>query len=434
MRVLKFWPVMLVVCGLWVPGLVLGQGEHAPLPAPNEEESGQPPIDEAQPACEFQVYPAEAEVLLEQFVAPNMAVSPRPFVHSRQTVRTSERMAEIWVSLPKDSQSSVAVNFVEHPPEGEFRIFRTKLNSQEPRRFYLSAKRWDVNTSRWIDLSGKRFDEEGHDLGDLGPCSPLPSKGSPTASYVDLQPGQRAIVHFDNDPGCQIAAAPPVPACDLDAALAKHLEQVTKLHEATQASLQATQNTLATQTGQLKAMTKTVGDIKDRETDLQNRIEQLELATAPHARSAKVTNQFRFDVAARKITGNSDTVNDRIKSIDWTQHPASVVIAAPKSVKAMPPRPFTADVTFSLRQGGEETFSETTISVEFSDLGNHIVGSIPFHQCLAGPLSNALVDGGLAPGTFHVSATIDYKLEQGELDPVWISGPLGNEIELTIEK
>ena len=130
--------------------------------------------------------------VLQQSIAMAMVQLPAIFVHERRTVRTSERTAEIWVQLPKNSESYVSVNFVEHPPEGDFRIFRTRLNTQQPRRYYLSARRWDRVCNQWIDLIAG---------------TSLSINETLNVGYVDLGPGQRAVVAFtDRYPADSLAA------------------------------------------------------------------------------------------------------------------------------------------------------------------------------------------------------------------------------------
>lgn len=151
------------------------QIEYAPEDASKDPYSP----DDSNSFGEFSQVPT-AEILMPMTSAPVMLL-PKTFVHERRTVRMSERTAEIWVKLPKDSQSSVSVNFVEHPPEGDFRIFRTRINTFELRRFYLSAKRWDVHANHWIDLVA---------------MPSLSSDETPDLGYLDLGPGQRRVVTF----------------------------------------------------------------------------------------------------------------------------------------------------------------------------------------------------------------------------------------------
>ena len=120
--------------------------------------------------------------LMSEGQALGMSVSP-VFVHDVKTLPPSKRIAEIWVQLPENTESKVSVNFVEYPPEGTFRIFRTKISTNEPRQFYLSAKRWDVQANRWIPL-----------------VAALSNDGTPDVGFIYLRPGERTVVKFDNPP------------------------------------------------------------------------------------------------------------------------------------------------------------------------------------------------------------------------------------------
>ena len=134
-----------------------------------------------------------------------------------------------------------------------------------------------------------------------------------------------------------------------------------------------------------------------------------------------------------KFVGHRFSLHGAFKSVDWINHPVSVVIAVPKSLAALPPRPFKADVTFTLQEGDGEPFATLDpITIEFSDFGNQVVAEIPFKQRLGVPLSDSLVRWNKPDATFRVGATLNYQRELRELAPVRVSGPLGNEIELTI--
>ncbi len=225
MTILRFLTVVSVACGLSCSATVSGK-EGSPIP-PNADSNFTPPSAFEEPGpvpsspsieptqelpptvhplsdqtsfvplmVEGQSVPMEMAVedcpqfdnqflvpatALQQPIAIAMALPPEMFVHARRTVRTSERTAEIWVQLPRNSETYVSVNFVEHPPEGDFRIFRTRLNTQEPRRYYLSARRWDRACNQWIDLIAG---------------APLSIDEILNVGYVDLSPGQRAVVAF----------------------------------------------------------------------------------------------------------------------------------------------------------------------------------------------------------------------------------------------
>ncbi len=390
---MRFFQFLLVACGLWAPGLVWGQ-----------EGTGAAP---SQPSASVEVGPV---------FAPTVAVLPGPFVHERQTVRVSERMAEIWVTLPEGDQSSVSVNHVEYPPEGEFRIFRTKLNSHEPQRFYLSAKRWDEKANRWVKLGQVPSTQPGV-IEEVG--------------YVTLVPGQRVEVQFDNPqlattpPQAPALAPPPAPPCDLETALIKHVDPIKKRLGRIEKKL----NSLNTATTPLNTA---ADQLVDSSNALLEHLDKLELAAAPHAQSAKVTNWFQFDSATQKFSGDfASDVNGQL-TVNWPDQTAAVVIKVPNRISPMPPRPFTANVTFLIRQKKRKPVFNKTIAVTFNDLGDQVVATIPFQQSLASPLKDALLNEIKAAGTFRISATIQYDAALGELGSVQIDGPLGNEIDLTI--
>ena len=71
-------------------------------PPPTRQEYQTPPAGERPLAEQLELsYLGPESADLSSFMLDPIALSPRPFVHDRQTVRTSERMAEIWVSLPE---------------------------------------------------------------------------------------------------------------------------------------------------------------------------------------------------------------------------------------------------------------------------------------------------------------------------------------------
>ena len=344
-----------------------------------------------------------------------IALSPRPFVHDRQTVRTSERMAEIWVSLPEGDQSTVFVNHVEYPPEGEFRIFRTKLNSKALRRFYLSAKWWDVVANRWVKLNQDYSTQLGV-IAEVG--------------YVTLVPGQRVEVKFLklNPPTTEEQAPPPAAQADLEAALSKHLDPINnrldriEKNELKLALLDKATTTLNTAANNLNAPS----------VALQNHLRRLKHAAAPNVKSGEVTKQFQFDLASMHIAGDADALDQKtINSITWTNHPASLVIAVSKSVKALPARPFPATVRFWRKEKTGKRVLEP-IDATFHDVGNDVVAEIPFHHQLAVPLTKSLKEHATPGSVCQLGATLEYSIDLGDLDPVHVAGPLGNEIELTI--
>lgn len=208
MRFFSFIPIAFVFCGPWA--VIPARAQELLCPAPASGDFGEWSFEDCPPLPSMEIPGREANIsddpnqteplpgfasrfgMMPRFDQSNdimqsmddlISLLPPVFVHERQTVRMSDRTAEIWVKLPENSESSVSVNFVEYPPEGNFRIFRTRLTTQEPRRFYLSAKRWDVKANRWIELV---------------PMLSLSNEGTTGFNYVELQPGQRQIVQFDN--------------------------------------------------------------------------------------------------------------------------------------------------------------------------------------------------------------------------------------------
>ena len=107
------------------------------------------------------------------------------------------------------------------------------------------------------------------------------------------------------------------------------------------------------------------------------------------------------------------------------------MIAASKSVKALPARPFPATVRFWRKENTGKLILEP-IAVTFSDVGNDVVAEIPFHHQLAVPLTKALKEYATPGSVCQLGATLEYTIDLGDLDPVHVAGPLGNEIELTI--
>ena len=122
--------------------------------------------------------------LMSEGQIPTLSYPP-VFVHSRKTLPPSRRTAEIWVQLPENSETKVSINFVEFPPEGTFRIFRTHLQvPDEQKRYYLSARTWQDN--QWKSLAANSLDDA---------TAVIPDRIRGTY-YVDLTPGQRAVVEF----------------------------------------------------------------------------------------------------------------------------------------------------------------------------------------------------------------------------------------------
>ena len=61
-------------------------------------------------------------------------------VHNRQTIPLSKRTAEIWMTFPEGIDSWVSVNYVEYPPEGSVRVFRSSLRHDGSRAYRISAR------------------------------------------------------------------------------------------------------------------------------------------------------------------------------------------------------------------------------------------------------------------------------------------------------
>lgn len=295
-----------------------------------------------------------SEILMPMISAPVM-MRPKTFVHEPRLVRMSDRSAEIWVTLPE--RAYVSVNSVEYPPEGTFRIFRTKLTTQEPRRFYISARQGN-----------------GRDEITLSPTTILAIDEASGRHFVDLFPGQRAEINFpvvDAYPTQSYAAMPDVTS---------------------------------------------------------------QQALAPRDASSSVTRRFHFDEAGSKVTGKASVQDGRGTAIDWTNHPDSVSLVVPKSIKALPARPFEATVTFSLSEGGAEPFSTfEPMTIDFHDAGDNVIAQIVFLEHFAGALTDALVKAHAGPGVYHIGATISYDLQPGELGNIVVSGSIGNTMQLVIQ-
>ena len=117
-----------------------------------------------------------------------VAQLPRVFVHARETVRLSDRTAEIWVKFPANSCSRISVNFVEYSPQGDFSIIRTRLSRNERRRYYIAAQSFCQGISE--------------------PCALTPMVNAKVLQneagmyFVDLRPGERVLIHFPSDYDC----------------------------------------------------------------------------------------------------------------------------------------------------------------------------------------------------------------------------------------
>ena len=346
---------------------------------------------------------ATSEILMPMTSAPVMLL-PKTFVHARKTVRTSERMAEIWVKLPKDSQSSVSVNFVEHPPEGDFRIFRTSINTHEPRRFYLSAKRWDVHANHWIDLVA---------------VPSLSSDETPDLGYIDLGPGQRRVVTFTDCPSPEACVDVP----SIHARLMQIEADIFKNHTEVKVMLGGTDTPLA----------KTAENILGNTTSIKDQVAVLQQSVAPHDKSYGVTKAFHFSTTEKPIAGEANVEMTHVKSVNWGSHPETLNIIATSVPRALPRIPFTADVTFMIQAEGQAPFETLApFPVEFHETANGFEGEVDFNVHLATPLANAFANQPFPSENLQLAARMEFTLDHGELGLTRVSGELGNKIELKI--
>lgn len=88
--------------------------------------------------------PAQSSVvdvsMLPTSSGESLFLLPAVNVHNRQTVPLSKRMAEIWVTFPEGIDAWVSVNYVEYPPEGSVRVFRSSLRHDGSRAYRISAR------------------------------------------------------------------------------------------------------------------------------------------------------------------------------------------------------------------------------------------------------------------------------------------------------
>ncbi len=373
----------------------------------NVEEPTCPPLPlmEMGPPFETMAHLAHSDGIM-QSLDDQIAQLPPVFVHHRQTVRVSDRTAEIWVKLPRDSQSSVSVNFVEHPPEGDFRIFRTRINTLEPRRFYLSAKRWDVHANHWTDLAA---------------VPTLYSDETPDLGYIELGPGQRQIVTFTD---CQ-----PLKTCvdvpSLHARLTQIEADIFKNHTEVKVMLGGTDTPLAGTTQEILQNTSSIG----------TQVAVLQQTVAPHDKSYGVTKAFYFDTTEKLIAGKVDVdpTEKRIQSLNWGSHPDKLNIIAASVPRALPKIPFTAQVTFMIQAEGQAPFATlASIPIVFHETAVGFQGEVDFNVDLAAPLANAFDNQPFPMEDLQLAAMLEFQLDHGELGFTRVSGELGNKIELRI--
>lgn len=452
MRVLRVFSVVLVVGGLWWAMPVQGGEGPAPPTLANQN-----PVVPPSPPCEDHASSAEVTCELasppegcpqdftggislfddsqwaypatddhSSLVIAPIALSPRPFVHARQTVRTSERMAEIWVSLPKDSQSSVSVNFVEYPPEGEFRIFRTKLNSQEPRRFYLSAKRWDEKAKKWMVLSPKRLDAQSNDWQDLNSSPQNFGEGvfpvhpeQRTLACIDLHPGQREIIAY-TDP-LFTETAMDVHSIhsrlnDIEAKIDSDHRNLTSLVEQAKSSLESQSQS-----------------IQQESENIGLQIADVQRTLAPQ--ESAITEVFGFKESERSISAQVVVLNDGIKSVKWSNHPQKLNITSNSIPRSLPHSDFTAHITFMIQEGDQEPFKTLApIPVVFHTTKQGFDGEVDFNALLDKPLGNALLILNFPAENLRLAARMEFTLDHGELGPKRVAGNLRDKINLTIKK
>jgi hypothetical protein len=354
---------------------------------------------------------------LEEEVLTSLSLSPqadsllsltRPFVHQRRTVPVSERDAEIWVTLPSELQTSVSVNFVEYPPEGDFRVFKTKLPTQEPRRFYLSAKTWDVKANRWLSLV---------------PKNALSQDDTPRSWYVELSPMERVNVEFLVPERIPPEKTPPPPAAPSPVVDKRVLRKV-----------RGVASQLQRQDEKLDQLTNNLGEHKNSLEQIRQKLTRMEQASAPNELSEKVTSQFQFEPTTAKVSGKY-VIESGQKKIVWTVSPETITIMVPQlPIQALPTRPFKADITMSVRTPGKDAYATLpSIPVTFREADGQLVGQIPFNTQLAAPLADALLTQDPVSPSHQVTARMRYEIALGELKEVTVEGSLGNwfPIEIT---
>ena len=108
---------------------------------------GHSPVEDTQSDCDPQNW--DMLSLPSQFMDPTEASNPSGlqllqlppvYVHNRQTVPLSKRMAEIWMTFPEGIDAWVSVNYVEYPPEGSVRVFRSSLRHDGSKAYRISAR------------------------------------------------------------------------------------------------------------------------------------------------------------------------------------------------------------------------------------------------------------------------------------------------------
>ncbi len=354
---------------------------------------------------------ATSEILMPMTSAPVMLL-PKTFVHEPKLVRMSDRSAEIWVTLPE--RAYVSVNSVEYPPEGTFRIFRTKLTTQEPRRFYISAR-------------------QGRGKGQitLSPTTILAIDEASGRHFVDLFPGQRAEIDFPTVDPQPIQSAIAITDDKQQTLLEGKLDAILMKLGPGDSTID---NLIQAQTDQIKQSHEESAKFHRKATRSLRPIASIQQALAPSDASSSVTRRFHFDEAGLRVTGKASVQDGRVTAIDWTNHPVSVSLVAPKSIEALPARPFEATVTFSLREGVAEPFSTfEPMTIQFHDAGDNVFAQIAFLEQFAGALTDALVKAHAGPGTYRIGATIRYELQLGELGNIVVSGEIQNTIDLVVQ-
>lgn len=219
MRNLRSAIILLVAFGL--PGSLRGEGPeegvdlpieawpptHIPMPSPDEFEGSPLPLQgvELSPHPEMVPEATRRRVRTVYRGPADVAVAvPGVFVHQPQQVRVSERTAELWIKLPANAY--VSVNFVEYSPVGGFRIFKTKLSSHEPRRYYIDA---------WCPCPGS-CDRESLGAPKDSPHVNVDENGM---LYVDLLPGDRVVIDYTGKTPCpEIIPTTTAPVADSAAA------------------------------------------------------------------------------------------------------------------------------------------------------------------------------------------------------------------------
>jgi hypothetical protein len=330
-----------------------------------------------------------------------------------------DRSAEIWMKFPRDTNPSVAVNFTEYPPAGDFRIFRTTIPDDRGRKYYISAvQRTESGNNFPLDPKGPWIRDDALDL-----------------HYVLLKPGETAKIEFGS--AGATAAGPRVPAADTIDGLKKEIQdKIIQLEEKAREEERKKAEVAQKQCEQEKEkLCKANAELVEKNAELEK---QLEAARKqPLLPGINSVATFRFAEPLKRTALVERGEDGTILRLGFLPAPQELTIVSEYWPWGADSAPADVEIVFVLVDAEHPAklapIADFTASmtIRVTPDGANLKIVVPFRNSLKDYFGISSMLAGQNPGEkIHIRAFLKLKTKQGQEHSVW---PVGNLLELTLE-